>query len=138
VTSDHGTDDGTSPAPHLAGMAEEAARLLDAAQGWARRMSHDAHLSTDAPACRGCPLCQAIAVLRGDRPEVTAKIAEVAGGLADLVRGLVDTHSVDTHPVDTHPVDTHPVDTHPVDTHPVDTHPVDTHLVPPTAEGSTA
>lgn len=46
----------------------------------------DAH-GTD---CRWCPLCQAAAVLRGERPEVTAAIADVLTATATALRSFAE------------------------------------------------
>jgi hypothetical protein len=46
----------------------------------------------DAPAhgsdCRWCPVCQAAAVLRGERPEVTAALADVLTATATALRAF--------------------------------------------------
>ena len=65
--------------------------MLAALQEWARE-DLGAHLATGAPECRYCPLCTAIAVLRGDRPEVTAKLAEAGTALMAALRAAFDTH----------------------------------------------
>lgn len=62
-------------------IGEEAARLLDAVQEWLRREPLSEHLATGAPECTWCPLCQLVAVLRGDRPDVNDKIASVVAAL---------------------------------------------------------
>ena len=38
--------------------------------------------------CRWCPLCQLIAVLRGERPEVTAVLADVLRTTADALHAF--------------------------------------------------
>jgi hypothetical protein len=38
--------------------------------------------------CRWCPLCQAAAVLRGERPEVTAALADVLTSTAAALRAF--------------------------------------------------
>src|SRR3954468_10349945 len=40
--------------------------------------------------CRWCPLCQAAAVLRGERPEVTAAIADVLTATAAALRAFAE------------------------------------------------
>jgi hypothetical protein len=40
--------------------------------------------------CRWCPLCQAAAVLRGERPEVTAAIADVLTAAATALRAFAE------------------------------------------------
>jgi hypothetical protein len=80
---------GEGPAPGPVG--EEALRLVEAAREWAVRRfpDVDAHLATGSPECCWCPICRAVAILRGDRPEVTERLAEVltaaAGGLAAVL-----------------------------------------------------
>ena len=48
--------------------------LLAAVQGFWRDNVGE-HIATDAEECRYCPVCQLIAILRGDRPEVTDRLA---------------------------------------------------------------
>jgi hypothetical protein len=38
--------------------------------------------------CRGCPLCQFLAVLRGERPEVTAALADVLTATANALHAF--------------------------------------------------
>ncbi|MGY1741007.1 MULTISPECIES: hypothetical protein [unclassified Blastococcus] len=38
--------------------------------------------------CRWCPLCQAVAVLRGERPELTAALADTLSAAAAALRAL--------------------------------------------------
>ncbi len=50
---------------------------------------------TDAPAphgsdCRWCPLCQAVAVLRGERPELTAALADALTAAAAALRTMAE------------------------------------------------
>jgi hypothetical protein len=75
-------------------IGDEAAKLLDAVQDWARRNLGDAatsHIATGAPECTWCPICQFIAVLRGDRPELTDKITEAGLAVAAALRAVLDT-----------------------------------------------
>jgi hypothetical protein len=39
--------------------------------------------------CTGCPLCAALALLRGERPEAAAKLAEGALAIVQVLRGLL-------------------------------------------------
>jgi hypothetical protein len=78
--------------PHPA-LADEAVRLFGALQDWARETfppGPDAH---PAAPCQWCPLCQFVAVLRGERPEVTEQVAEVGTALASALRTLVEAAS---------------------------------------------
>ena len=80
----------STPAPGPLG--EEALRLVEAAREWAVRTfpEVDAHVSTGAPECCWCPLCRAVAVLRGDRPEVTERLAEVLTAAAGALAAVLD------------------------------------------------
>lgn len=40
--------------------------------------------------CRWCPVCQAASVVRGDRPEVTAALADVLTSAAAALRTLAE------------------------------------------------
>lgn len=74
-------------------ISDEAVKLLDAVQDWARRNFGDpatAHIATGAPECAWCPICQFIAILRGERPEISDKIAEVGASLVATLRAVVD------------------------------------------------
>jgi hypothetical protein len=79
----------SAPAPGPLG--EEALRLVEAAREWAVRTfpEVDTQVATGSPECCWCPLCRTVAVLRGDRPEVTERLAAVlttaAGALAAVL-----------------------------------------------------
>jgi len=72
-----------------ADWAESARRLLDvlrppsgaAAAPGEDRPAHGAD-------CRWCPVCQTAAVLRGERPEVTAALVDVLATTASVLRDL--------------------------------------------------
>jgi hypothetical protein len=80
----------STPAPGPLG--EEALRLVEAAREWAVRTfpAVDAQSATGAPECSWCPLCRAVAVLRGDRPEVTERLAEVVTAVAGALAAVLD------------------------------------------------
>jgi hypothetical protein len=84
----------TTPHAHEFGsVGDEAARLLDAVQEWARHAFGEgasARMSTGAPECEWCPLCQLVAVLRGDRPETTEKIVAAGTAVMTALRSLLD------------------------------------------------
>ncbi|MDQ1663450.1 MAG: hypothetical protein QOJ68_3430 [Blastococcus sp.] len=61
------------PAPSAAGPAE-------AGEG-----------SAHADTCRWCPVCQAMAVARGERPEVTAALADLLTTTAEALRTLAES-----------------------------------------------
>jgi hypothetical protein len=75
-------------------LAEEAVRLLGMLQDWTRQTfppparSHD---DTHAAAvCDWCPVCQFMAVLRGERPEVTERVTEAGAAVASALRAVLD------------------------------------------------
>jgi hypothetical protein len=49
-----------------------------------------------ADTCRWCPVCQAVAVARGERPEVTAALADLLTTTADALRTFAE--SAPEHP----------------------------------------
>lgn len=71
-------------------IGEEARRLAEAFTDWAHE--HGTGLVGGAGTseqCRYCPLCQLIAVLRGDRPEVGARVAETGAAFLQALRSIV-------------------------------------------------
>ncbi len=99
------------PREPVGGVGEEAAKLLQALQDWARdsgseyaeataqaaagagaRM-HDLHehLATGGPECRYCPVCQVISAVRGTSPEVRAHLGAAATSLMRAAASLLDT-----------------------------------------------
>ena len=101
---------------YVGGVGEEAARLLEAVQDWARRTAgssdpgppdgaEDAdgaarpgsvgnpawtgRIGTDALECQLCPLCRLIAVVRHTRPEVVEHLADATSSLAAALRDLL-------------------------------------------------
>ena len=85
-------------------LGDEAARLLAAAQGWLQRSVGDAaagRIATGSQECAWCPLCQLIALLRGDRVDVTRSVVaerfgEAQTALAALLHALADAASTMT------------------------------------------
>lgn len=69
---------------------EQARRLAETLRGTlAGAAAHVPPAGPDAPAeCRWCPLCQLVAVLRGERPEVTAALADVLRATADALHAF--------------------------------------------------
>ncbi len=77
--------------------AEEAGRLFEAVQEWAKRASGAAggwseHVATGAPECQLCPVCQLIALLRETRPDVATHLAEAAASMLAALRAAVAAH----------------------------------------------
>ena len=81
------------------GVGEEAARLLEAVQEWARGAAGTAagtagepwtaRICTDALECQLCPLCRLIALVRGTQPEVIEHLADATASLAAAIRELL-------------------------------------------------
>src|SRR5690242_5263208 len=78
---------------------EQGRRLLETL-----RSSAEASDGEHGSDCRWCPVCQAAAVVRGERPEVTAALADVlstaAAALRSFAAEVADTRVAD---VDTAP-----------------------------------
>jgi hypothetical protein len=77
-------------------MAEEAAKLFGAVEGWLHsarggpapdtEQAEPAEHSALGPECRVCPFCQLVHVVRGSRPELLEHLAEAATHLALALR----------------------------------------------------
>ena len=67
--------------------------VQDWAQDWAHRGSGAADERHTGSDCQWCPLCQFAAVLRGEHPEVTDRVAEAGTALAGALRALVEAAS---------------------------------------------
>ena len=82
----------------LSRLAADALRLVNGAQEWARQtfsefdaQAHtDAHGAGNSPECQWCPLCQFVAVLRGERPELTERVAEAGAAIVTAMRAALD------------------------------------------------
>lgn len=80
-------------------LAEEAARLAEAAQQWlVERAGSGGHdVWADAidgmadgapPECRTCPICRARRLMAGVNPDVLAHLSEAAAALGAAVRAM--------------------------------------------------
>jgi hypothetical protein len=69
---------------------DQARRLLDAfVQGQAAPAAGGS--TRHGADCAWCPLCQAAAVVRGERPEVTAALADVLTATATALRSFAES-----------------------------------------------
>ncbi|MFI9006324.1 hypothetical protein ACIGNX_03690 [Actinosynnema sp. NPDC053489] len=72
-------------------LAEELRLLLDVAaeraQPWLHRVAAEGE--HDTRTCGWCPLCNAVALARGDRSELAAKAAEHLTGLIAVLRAAL-------------------------------------------------
>jgi hypothetical protein len=73
-----------------ADWADQARRLLDAVRAGAERPLDPATGEHGGDDCRWCPVCQVAAVLRGERPEVTAALADVLTTAAAALRSFAE------------------------------------------------
>jgi hypothetical protein len=76
-------------------LAEEAARLVEALEAWARTaaggLGH--RVATGAPECQLCPWCRFIAAVRGSQPETFAHLLDAAGSLSAAFRSTLDART---------------------------------------------
>ena len=69
--------------------AEQARHMVEALRGvLGAPAAHGDRPADPAAECRWCPVCQFIAVLRGERPEATAVIADVLRATADALHAF--------------------------------------------------
>ncbi|CCG03035.1 hypothetical protein [Blastococcus saxobsidens] len=68
---------------------DQARRLFDAVRASAESRPEAAE-GAHGDDCRWCPVCQAAAVLRGERPEVTAALADVLATTAAALRTFAE------------------------------------------------
>jgi hypothetical protein len=98
----HGGQYGERRGADAAGpLAEEALRLVSTVQDWARRSFPEPSEHTGSD-CQWCPLCQFVAVLRGERPEVTERVAEAGTAVVAALRSLFDAASAAAPPAGQH------------------------------------
>ena len=98
--------------PEYRPLAEEAMRLAGAMQDWIRRTAaqsrsaeqtrHGAAAAADSgdvphsSDCTWCPVCQFAAVVRGERPDVTERLAEAGTVFLSAMRGVIEAASTAT------------------------------------------
>lgn len=91
--------EGAGPGQHRAdtgSVGDEAARLLFAAGDWFQRnigTAQTSHIATGSPDCTWCPVCQVISIVRGDRPELTDRLAETQAAVASLLHVMTEVVS---------------------------------------------
>ncbi len=78
---------GTDWAEQARGLVETLRGVLGTLAAHDDRTA-DSSAGSGAAECRWCPLCQLIAVLRGERPEVTAVLADVLRATADALHAF--------------------------------------------------
>jgi hypothetical protein len=103
--------DGEQERPDEVGnVAEEAAKLLEALQGWAQGSGGVAaaaaaaglgdrlgevgeHLATGGKACTYCPVCRVIAMLRETSPEARAHLMVAGSSLLQAAAALLESRA---------------------------------------------
>jgi hypothetical protein len=80
-----------SGSPGSGSLAEELARLAQAAQEWLRdAAAASAPVDSTGP-CRYCPVCQLVAALRDGHPELAERVGEFGAALLAAVHTAFDT-----------------------------------------------
>ncbi|MEO9139359.1 MAG: hypothetical protein ABI345_09870 [Jatrophihabitans sp.] len=69
----------------------EARKLFSVVQEWAQRNLPEPPSGHGGPECQWCPLCQFASILRGERPEVTDRMAEAGTALAQALHAFLET-----------------------------------------------
>lgn len=97
--SEEGGASGAADAGAGAGppLGEQAGQLLGVVQDWIRRNFEPAGGAEHAAVCDWCPLCQFVAVLRGDRPEVTERVAAAGTAVTAALRAVLDAATEGPH-----------------------------------------
>jgi hypothetical protein len=87
-------------------LADELARLMASVQEWARRsLGESPPEGYVDPVCQWCPICQFVALLRGDRPDVTEKVTEAGTALVTAMQALLNAagHAAHSAPAEPEP-----------------------------------
>lgn len=107
--SEQGPRTGADGPHEIGSVAEEATKLLGAVADWAREHGSDlgagvaaladqaaasahelnAHIATDDPECRYCPVCRTVHAVRSATPEVRAQLATAASSFLQAAAGLL-------------------------------------------------
>ena len=92
----------TGARPQAGTVAEEAAKLAEALQGWAGTQAGapaagllgalDGHIATGGAECRLCPLCRLIALAREAGPEVFDHLSDAAVSFLQAARSLAEAY----------------------------------------------
>jgi hypothetical protein len=87
----------SEPADAPPTLGDEATRLLTALPGWAQewlsdlvRRARTSESHETGSDCQWCPLCQLLAVLRGERPELTERVVEAGTAALSALRTFVE------------------------------------------------
>jgi hypothetical protein len=97
-------------ADEKAKLVEELRLLVDLAaeraQPWLQKVATAAEGEHNPQTCGWCPLCNGVALLRGDRSELAAKAAEHVSGLLTVLRAaLSEPSAASAHPAESSPAE---------------------------------
>ena len=103
--------------PQTGSIGEEAFKLLQAVQEWAKESGHEygdtlgaaangaagmfsgvnEHIATGGQDCRYCPVCRTISAVRATSPEVKQHLTSAASSLLKAAAGYMESHAPDRH-----------------------------------------
>jgi len=82
----------SAPAGGSEAGGPDVGRLLEALTRWFGADHGGLPLANGSPECRICPVCQALTLVRGARPEVVEHLTVAAAALVDALRAAVEGH----------------------------------------------
>jgi hypothetical protein len=85
----------TGGAPPRGDFGDELHRLAGGLQDWMRQTFPASQIASGQE-CQWCPLCQFIALLRGEHPELTQRVAEAGTALAGAMKALTEAAATRT------------------------------------------
>ena len=109
---------GEGTPPPVGSVGEEAVKLLQAVQEWAKESGHEygdsfgaaaagaggllqnvnEHIATGGRDCTYCPVCRMISAVRATSPEVKQHLTTAASSLLQAAAGLMATYAPDGSP----------------------------------------
>jgi hypothetical protein len=72
-------------------LGDELGRLFGTVSDWARENFPAPDGATAGTTCEWCPLCQFMAVVRGERPDITDRVGEAGTALLGALRALAES-----------------------------------------------
>ena len=75
-------------------LGEEAARLVEALEAWARTAAGGIgdRVATGSAECQLCPWCRLLGALRTTQPETFSHLLDAVGSLTAALRSTLDAH----------------------------------------------
>jgi len=81
-------------------LAEEAVRLIEALQTWARGATSGQgcdRIANGAPECRLCPVCLLLGAVRGAQPQTFEYLLDAAESITAALRSALEVHAAASH-----------------------------------------